>query len=594
MQLHLTGKPGSGQVVSELILGHNIEMCLGTANGLLSERLRNPKFLGPAHPMTGIAPHWLGTTYGAAACELTPFAGLNGSEAQLVRVFGPTGGCHLVQNKVQVRAGEELEVEIWARAWHEPVTLRVSLQPLEARAQTYDKQEVVIDKPYFARYTLPLKAPRNDDEARLHLLIVGNGEVWFDQVHLRPKGEPHLCTKVIDTMAGMSIPTLRFPGGIIVNAYHWKHGTGPVHLRPSALDPAFHHDWYLNYDFGLDEYLRICADQKIVPAITLNPATDTPDDAEGLARYCENWFRTAGMKPPLIYWHVANHPYSRTTAHMTPDMYAGVVRNFVPRVKAAYPKNRIVGVMSAGELDADAKDAPWREKLFEVADLIDVIAVQIYGGCDPLAAPDDQLKSVTEALVGIEPKIKAFIALCRSRGVRWNVEIAEWNWWMQASHWDGREFEEPPTVLHGLYISGMIHRFAALAPDLEVAHFYNLVNCMGILNHKGAEIEVTDAVSIFNLYRPALPGRFMPLELEGGASTVEALGLENDEGRFIFLTNRSLSESAQVSLDGFASAGASATGFQGEAPTGRFKAINPKITKNTADVPPLSIVRIKA
>jgi len=575
-----------------MILGHNIEMCLGTANGLLSERLRNPKFLGPAHPMTGIAPHWLGTTYGGAAYELTPFGGMAGSEAQLVRVFGPIGGSHLVQNKIQVRAGEELELEIWARAWHGPVTLRAKLLPLPANSKEYDSGEVVVDRPYFKRHTLPLKASRDDNEARLQLQIVGHGEVWFDQVHLRPRGEPHLCREVVETMAGMRIPTLRFPGGIVVNAYHWRHGTGPVHLRPAALDAAFHHDWYLNYDFGLDEYLRICADNGVVPAITLNVATETPDDARELAEYCAEWFAKEGLEPPLVYWHVANHPYGRTTAHMTPDMYAQVIRDFVPGVKTAYPKGRIVAVTSWNHLAAEAEEAAWREALFTQADLIDLVEVQKYGGCDPHAAPDEQLGRLRDALSDVEPKLREFIKLCRSRGVGWNVGVAEWNWWMQASHWDGREFEEPPTVLHGLFIAGMIRRFAALAPDLEVAHFYNLVNCMGILNHRGVDVEVTDSVRVFNLFRPALPGRFVPLEIAGEAADVEALGLENDEGLHLFLTNRSATGSAKVSLGDLAADGASRICFQGDKRTGSFEKAESKLSGDTVEVPPLSIVRL--
>ncbi len=55
MSLKLTVGDGAGHPVSEMILGHNIEMCLTTADGLLSERLRNPKFLGPPHPVTGNA-----------------------------------------------------------------------------------------------------------------------------------------------------------------------------------------------------------------------------------------------------------------------------------------------------------------------------------------------------------------------------------------------------------------------------------------------------------------------------------------------------------------------------------------------------------
>ena len=597
MMLKLTQGTGGGHAVSELILGHNIEMCLTTADGLLSDRLRNPKFLGPPHPMTGIAPHWLGSSFGNAAYELTPFAGLAGSEAQQIRVFQPSGGRHLVQNKIQVRAGETLELEIWARPRHAPVTLKAVLLQLPSGTTPYDSGEIVVDKPYYQRYTLPLTASRDDNEAILSLNIVGLGQVWIDQVHLRPKDEPLLCKAVVETMKVMRIPTLRFPGGIISNAYHWRHGTGPVHLRPAALDAAFHHDWHLNYDFGLDEYLRLCVDQKIVPALTFNIATGTPEEATEMAAYCAAWFRNAGVEAPRIYWHVGNHPFCWDTSHMTPAMYANVLKAFVPGVKAAYQNSRIVAVMGDA-FEADPGKACWRETLLaEAADLIDVVEVQVYGGGDPLAAPGEQVSKLAESLADVEPNLRAFIKLCRSRNVRWNVGIAEWNMWIQASHWDGRAFEEPSTVLHGLYIAGMIRRFAALGPDFEVAHFYNLVNCMGILNHRGADVEVTDAVRIFNLYRRALPGRFVPLDLTGGAEgetlTVEALGLENDEGSFIFLTSRSPDEAAQVSLAGLVRDGAVCTGFRGVSPAGTFMRIEPQMAGDTVELPPLSVLRIR-
>ena len=38
------------------LLGQNLEITGDTAPGLLADRLTNPKFLGPANPLTGIAP----------------------------------------------------------------------------------------------------------------------------------------------------------------------------------------------------------------------------------------------------------------------------------------------------------------------------------------------------------------------------------------------------------------------------------------------------------------------------------------------------------------------------------------------------------
>ncbi|MCF7855177.1 MAG: hypothetical protein K9N51_10300 [Candidatus Pacebacteria bacterium] len=590
-----SSKPGA--TVSEMILGHNIEMCITTADGLLSERLRNPKLVGPPHRMTGLAPEWQGASCGRAAYELTPGAGLLGSEAQLIRVDSSQGAPHLHQNKLSVRAGEQLEIELWARAWHEPVTLRVELRPLASRTPPYDSGEIVVDTPYYKRFTLPLKATADDDEARLFIHLANGGELWIDQIHLRPKDEPVLCKGVIDEMANMRIPTLRFPGGIVVNAYNWKHGTGPLQLRPAMLEAAFHQDWYLNYDFGLDEYLQICLDQGITPTISLNVATGTPEEAEELARYCADWFAKAGVEPPSIYWHIANHPYHYTTAHMTADMYVDVLKTFIPRVKENYPKCRVVAVMSRGDLARPKDESVWEAALLANARMIDVVEVQIYGGCSRTDSAGAQVEQLAVKLESFEQEMRAFIEESRLHDAQWNVGIAEWNWWLQASHWDGRDFEEPPTVLHGLFIAGMIHRFAAMAPDFEVAHFYNLVNCMGILNHRNADVEVTDSVEIFKLYRPALPGRFVPVEVVGQgekqASALEAICLAADDAQWLFVVNRGLDESATISVDGFELDGAECECFRGESPLGTFSWDETvKIDEGTVDVPPLSIVRI--
>ncbi len=593
MKVTITPTGEADAPVSEMILGQNIEMCLTTAHGLLSERLRNPKFVGPPHRMTGLAPEWQGASCGRGFYELTPGGGLLGTEAQLISSPAPNWNPQLHQNRVPVRAGELLELELWARAWHHPVKLRVELRPLASRAKAYDGGEIVVDKSWYARYTLALQVPRDDDEARLVVTLPEGGELWIDQLHLRPQGQPLLCREIVDEMARMRIPTLRFPGGIVVNAYNWRHGTGPAHLRPTMLEAAFHQNWELNYDFGLDEYLDICREQGITPAITLNVATGTPDDAGEIAAYVAAYYQRAGAEPPLVYWHVANHPYAPTTAHMTPAMYADVLQTFVPAVKARYPRSRVIGVMSAAGLTAEHDD--WKEALFANAALIDVVQVQLYGGCDPNDAPDVQLQTVTETLVNFEGQMRAFLAEIKRRGADWTLGVAEWNWWLQASHWDGRAFEEPPTVLHGLFIAGMFHRYAALAPGFEVAHFYNLVNCMGILNHRGADVEITDAVEIFKLYRSALPGRLVPLRVVADADPhLDVLCLEDDHARWLFLVNRALADPAHVTLAGFPHHAAETTCLQGDSPIGAFTRREiTGIADGAIEVPSMSIVRLK-
>ncbi len=600
--------------VSHMILGHNIEAALTTINGLLSDRLRNGKLTGPPHRMTGIASEWQGASCGRVAYELTPGAGLMGSEAQLIRVDRPAQGPHLHQNRIEVREGEELEIELWARAWRRPVELVVELLPQAARLDPYDSVVLTIDKPWYAGYSATLRAPRTDDRARLSLVVKGTGDLWLDQVHLRPKGEVHLCARLVDEMRAMRIPTLRFPGGIVSAAYNWRHGVGPVHLRPHMLEAAFHQDWYLNYDFGPDEYLELCHTQGITPALTVNVAGGTPEEAGEWAAHCAAWYRARRAEPPMIYWHIGNHPYVPTVAEMTPAMYVETLRRFVPEIKTGYPDCRIVAVMSRGDLRRSATDAPWREAILDAAgDLVDLIEVQTYGlsGARPdppgeynggIAAPAEHVLHLRRTLRDIEGDLSAFIDALRNRRLDIRVGVAEWNWWMRASHWDGADFEEPPTVLHALFVAGMIHAFARLAPEFEAAHFYNLVNCMGILNHRGAGVEVTGVVDVFKLYRSALPGaRVAALvnpsdtDVPHGRPWIDALCIESDGHVWLFIINFSADQPAKVTIPGFR-AGGGIDCIGGSSPVGRIESPRTgsapcETDGNRLTIPPMSIVR---
>lgn len=609
MHARLRLADASGPLVSAAVLGQNIETALTTVPGLLSDRLRNPKLVGPAHRMTGIAPEWHGASCGRLAYELTPGAGIMGATAQRVRAYGDYPGPHLHQAGLSVRRGERLELSVWARGVREPVRLRVELRPRQLRLPAYGTGRLVVDTPFYKRFSVLFDVPRNDDEAQLAVTIEGTGELWIDQLHLRPESEPLVSQGVMDAVAGLRIPILRFPGGIVTAAYTWCHGTGPVHRRPALLDAAFHQDWYLHYDFGTDEYLALCHEQGITPAITLNVATAPPEEAAEWATYCASWYRERNADPPLIHWHVGNHPYAPTTAHMSPDMYVEVLRRYVASVQSAYPASRFIAVMSRDELAAPADAAPWREAILShAADLVDALHVQTYGAFgvppdDPGdyhgggAGPGDQVAAAAEHVAKFEQDAAAFVEEMRRRGLRIRLGVAEWNWWTQASHWDDRDFFEPPTTLHGLFASGMIHAFARLAPGLEAAHFYNLVNCMGILNHRGADVEVTCVAELFAFYRPAFPGTRRPLQVDapllGASEAVDALCLQNAEGTWLFVTNRDPEHMAEVSVEGLALEDGDAPCLTGTATTGPMERRRVTSTGGRMIVPPLTVVRFR-
>lgn len=594
---------------SEMLLGHNLETCIDTVPGLLSDRLDNAKFVGPAHPMTGIAPGWEGGSIGfGARYELTPDGGLMGSEAQLMETFSPAARDGLTQNKRSIRRGETLEVEIWARAWQKPATLVVQLLPMPSRQQAYATAEVTVSSSWYRRYTATLTVPVDDDDACFRCALQGEGAVWLDQIHLRPQAEPLLCSSAVDAMASLHMPTVRFPGGIITNTYNWRHGTGPVHLRPTKKDASFHRDWYLYYDFGTDELLELCRQQGVVPTLTVNLGTGTPAEAGEWAAYCAQWYRDRDLDLPRIYWHIGNHPYHTTTTNMTGEMYLECLNAYIPAIREAYPPARIVAVVhpqSRGRQESD--NTPWEDRVLdEAADLIDLVAIQTYAGQGVQPAgvegwdggtrdPREQMATMVNGIGHNRDRIAGVIEKCRTRGLGTRVAIAEWNYWTTASHRDGHNFTEPDDALHALAIAGMLHHYVRLAPDLEAAHFYNLVNVMGILIHRGADVVEAAGMEVFRLYRPALPGAVLPVTLDspalGDGPAVDSLALHNDSGTWLFLANRHPETAHTVDLPTDLAAGALHM-LQGERPDGPMAPAEAKREGAVLHLPPLTLVRV--
>jgi hypothetical protein len=61
------------------------------------------------------------------SCRLVPGMYLSGREAQLLHCYAEGHRAFITQHGVPVREGEGFEVEMWARAQHRPVMVKVGL-----------------------------------------------------------------------------------------------------------------------------------------------------------------------------------------------------------------------------------------------------------------------------------------------------------------------------------------------------------------------------------------------------------------------------------------------------------------------------------
>ena len=576
MQVRLQISPPGTVTASETLLGHNLDGVAPTIQGLLSDRLENGHFAGPAQPQTGLAPGWQPLWNQLAGVHYSLVAGmsLSGHESQFIA--DATGSHAILQTGRHIVAGERLEVELWAKTRSRPTPIQVSLRSAALRQPPYASAPLQIDATWWQSYQVVLEVPCTDEAAVFCIELPVGGELWIDQVHLRPVGEGLLCRELLERMTTLRIPALRFPGSCLSTNYHWRLGTGPAHLRPVLPDPIF--KWRLSYEFGTDEYLVLCQSQGIRPHLVVNIGSGTPDEASAWAEYVVAFYRQRGRVLPEIFFQMGNEQYGYwESSHMSGAMYVAALRAFVPPIRAVCPTARIIALGHATTEVPNQPPTPWRtEVLAHGRDLFDLLALNCYPGI----WHDDDAGRMADVVCSVDSVIGALRQLRDESQMP--VALTEWNYWLHAAHWDGKDFYEPGDTQHALFAARLLAALPALAPDLALANFYQLVNPMGVFRHRGARVESTALAEVFTLYRPAFPGQIAPVRCE--PAMVTGLCLRNAAGTWLFLVNCDPSQTAEVMLPGPPAEIVSLVGANPRAAFGRAE-------NRAGQLPPLSVTR---
>ena len=579
------------------LLGNNIEAYETTIPSMLSNRLRNPKFTGPENPQTGIAAEWepAGNSMTGFSCRLVPGAYMSGREAQLIHNYTEKSWAGLLQYGVTVRSGERFEVEVWGRSQHRPTTINVELRLPGLNATPESSGQLNLDQAHWHRRTCRISSP-GDGQAYFVISLPGDSRIMIDQIHLRPVGEPNVSKELIKAFDKFPCPVLRFPGGCVTNTYHWEHGIGPVHLRPVCDDPMF--KYKVEYDFGTDEYLELCALKKIRPLITLNTTTATPEDAAAWAAYIRQWYIDRKLTVPAAYFLFGNENYGTwELGHMTGEMYVSQLRQFIPPVREAYPEAKVmvIGEYNSGGLREEFR-TPWRSTVVEKAsDLFDILAVTRYSNAKDSTDMKISMNNVADNITGKANDIAYQVQLLRNDKLKSKIAIVEWNYWTRASHNDHAHFYEPNDIRYCLYAAGFINVFCRNGNDMEVANYYSLVNTMGMIHVHDGQVELSDVTKVMNLYAPALPGEVLELShnapmLTEKSSALDANIIRTRKATYAFLTN--FSDKAQsVTLEGIGAI-KEACGISGKTIHTPVSETKPKHTAKTVTLPPMSLTRL--
>jgi alpha-N-arabinofuranosidase len=101
---------------------------------------------------------------------------------------------------------------------------------------------------------------------------------------------------VVDALAELEPPIIRWPGGCFADTYHWRDGIGPQENRPVTFNANFGTNRLEYNQFGTHEFMDLCRKVNARPWLNINLLSGTVEEMVSWAEYC-------------------NRPHSTTLAH---------------------------------------------------------------------------------------------------------------------------------------------------------------------------------------------------------------------------------------------------------------------------------------
>jgi alpha-N-arabinofuranosidase len=401
--------------------------------------------------------------YGDVQVRLDRTDSLNSQTCQKTTAGSPGGG--LQQAGLCLHAGETYEGSVWAKG-SAAQGLAVQLVSDEGQAVPAGRQETAqtlgVPSGRWAEYKFALTPAWSSTNATARLGTKGAGEVWIDQVSMMPKswkGQGGFRPDLLQAIADLRPPVIRWPGGCFASSYQWKQGIGPQHQR--LPHPREIWDDLDVYSFGTDEFVAMCRRVGAEPLIVVNlgfPAwnndAETHDYTQDILdwiEYCNGpadskWgkVRAANGHPEphhVKYWELDNE-----TWHTPADRYAERVLRIAPLMKKMDPSIKLAACGSGG-LGRGGNGMAYNRTVIErCADVLDYLSIHHYENPNRFAqGPRDYEAFFRE----IGELIK------KSSNPRLKIDVSEWN--AQSTDWRT-----------GLYCGGLLNAFERCGDILAI------------------------------------------------------------------------------------------------------------------------------
>lgn len=329
---------------------------------------------------------------------------------------------------------------------------------------------------------------------------------------------------VLDLLADLEIPVLRWPGGCFADDYHWEDGVGPRAERPRRRNLF----WAQGREavpeesnaFGTDEFLECCERIGADPYLAVNVGSGDPQEAADWVEYCSYDGETAladrrrenGREEPyeVPYWGIGNENWG-CGGNMTPEQYAQEYRQFATYVGAT--DNLLVD--HDIELIACGYDQhEWNHRFLEEVSQsewganfpLDHLSIHHYYGWGTTVAEFDAEaydRFLLDALAiesHVERIAAAIDAVATTRDI--GVIVDEWGAWHEEATAENG-LEQPGTVIDALSAAAVLDVFNHHSDVLTMSNIAQTVNVLQCLvETDGDDAWARPTYRVFDLYAP--------------------------------------------------------------------------------------------
>ena len=393
---------------------------------------------------------------------------------------------------------------------------------------------------------------------------------------------------VLEALARIKAPIIRWPGGCFVSAYDWKEGVGK--RREAVFDKA----WRVEEPntFGTDEYALLCKKLGAEMYICSNAGTGSAEQMSDWLEYTNltvgkfaRMRKENGHAEPygVKYFSIGNENYgSWEIGAKERHEWARLVTESAKMLKRVDPTVQLTAAALA--------DADWTMELLKYAGkYLDWVSIHAYW--DSIHATNDHA-SYEQAMAytcDLESTLRKTEGLLAALGLEDKIHIAfdEWNlqgWYHPGIHTDIPETDEDSwltprdknddnsqyTMTDAVFTACVLNMFLRHANSVRMANFAPSVNTRGLIyTHKNG-IVLRSTYHVFDLFvnrmgetvvdswTPDPPVMECAHKWEG-LKTVDAIDavatLRSDGKLAVSLVNKSADDSAEIELPLFRKTG---------------------------------------